>query len=252
MEDNRTSADSEQGGPSTENTGTTTGADSLAGQLSELARHLQQEQSSASLLGEIVHAAVELIPGTDAGSITMVTERRHVSSEAASSELAERVDALQEETGQGPCLDAVYQEQTVRVPDMAHEERWPDFAQRASEAGASSMLAFQLFVDGDNLGALNLYGRRPDAFDDESEHVGLMFASHAAVAFAGIRKQDQLNRALGTRDAIGMAKGILMERYHVDPDRAFRVLVRTSQQRQQKLRDVADELVRQGTLGPLS
>jgi GAF domain-containing protein len=248
MEHNETSADSEQGGPSAENTGTSSGADALATQLSDLARHLQHEQSSAALLGEIVHAAVELIPGTDAGSITMVTERRHVSSEAASSELAEHVDALQEETGQGPCLDAVYQEQTVRVPDMAHEDRWPDFARRASDAGASSMLAFQLFVDGDNLGALNLYGRRPAAFDDDSEHVGLMFASHAAVALAGLRKQDQLNRALDTRDAIGMAKGILMERYRLDADRAFRVLVRTSQERQEKLREVADALIRRGTI----
>jgi hypothetical protein len=111
------------------------------------------------------------------------------------------------------------------------------------------MLAFQLFVEGDNLGALNLYGRTPDAFDDESEHVGLLFASHAAVAFAGVRKQQQLSRALDTRDVIGMAKGILMQRYSISSDRAFRVLVRSSQDNQRKLREVAEELVERGTLG---
>ena len=110
------------------------------------------------------------------------------------------------------------------------------------------MLAFQLFVEGDNLGALNLYSHKPNAFDDESEHVGLLFASHAAVAFAGARKQQTMTRALDTRDPIGMAKGILMERYTITPDQAFRVLVRGSQQSQRKLRDIAHELVHQGIL----
>jgi hypothetical protein len=169
-------------------------------------------------------------------------------SQAPSSDLARDVDALQEETGEGPCLDSAYEEQTTRVPDMSTEERWPNFAQRASEAGAASMLAFQLFVEGDNLGALNLYSRTADAFDDESEHVGLLFASHAAVAFAGVRKQQQLSRALDTRDVIGMAKGILMQRYSISSDRAFRVLVRSSQESQRKLREVAEELVVKGTI----
>jgi transcriptional regulator with GAF, ATPase, and Fis domain len=238
----------EQGEPSIADTGTAAGEDVVAGQLSRLARELEQEDDPDALLAEVVAAAVELIPGTDEGSISVVTDRRHVTSQAPSSSLASDVDALQEETGEGPCLDAVYEQQTVRVPDMATEERWPRFAKRASEAGAASMLAFQLFVEGDNLGALNLYSRTPGAFDDESEHVGLLFASHAAVAFSGARKQRTLSQALDTRDVIGMAKGILMQRYTLTPDRAFRVLVRGSQQSQRKLRDVADELVHRGTL----
>lgn len=132
---------------------------------------------------------------------------------------------------------------------MATEGRWPRFSQQASAAGAESMLSFQLFVAGDNLGALNLYARTPDAFDDESEHVGLLFASHAAVAFAGAQKQQQqLARALDARDLIGMAKGILMERYKITPDRAFAVLVRGSQANQRKLRDVAHDVVITGTI----
>lgn len=238
----------EQGKPSTADTGTTQGEDVLAAQLSKLARELEQEDDPDALLAEVVAAAVELIPGVDEGSISVVTDRRHVNSQAPSSSLASDVDALQEETGEGPCLDAAYEQQTVRVPDMATEDRWPNFALRASEAGAASMLSFQLFVEGDNLGALNLYSRTPRSFDDESEHVGLLFASHAAVAFSGARKQRALSRALDTRDVIGMAKGILMQRYALTPDRAFRVLVRASQQSQRKLRDLAEELVHQGTL----
>jgi len=104
------------------------------------------------------------------------------------------------------------------------------------------MLSFQLYVEGDNLGALNLYSREPNAFDDESEHIGLLFASHAAVAFADAQKLDQLNSAVETRDLIGQAKGILMERYQISAEQAFRVLTRVSQQRNRKLRDLAAEL----------
>ena len=126
---------------------------------------------------------------------------------------------------------------------MAHEQRWPRFAAAAGEAGAASMLSFQLYVEKDNLGALNLYSYRPNAFDDESEQVGLMFASHAAVAFADAQKIDQLNHKAAPRDLIGQAKGILMERYNISSDRAFAVLVRVSQHNNRKLRDVAEELV---------
>ncbi|HLM22473.1 MAG TPA: GAF and ANTAR domain-containing protein, partial [Propionibacteriaceae bacterium] len=152
------------------------------------------------------------------------------------------------ETQQGPCLDSAYVHQTVRVADMASEERWPQFARRASEAGAASMLSLQLYVEGDNLGALNLYSRTPNAFDDESEQVGLLFASHAAVAYAGVRKEAQLAKAVASRDLIGQAKGILMERYKISPERAFLVLTGISQASNRKLHDIAAELVRHGTV----
>jgi transcriptional regulator with GAF, ATPase, and Fis domain len=229
------------GQPSAEDQGTAV-SDGLAQQLSDLARSLQAEHDTTAMLDEVVTAAVALIPGVQEGSISVVTHRRNVSSHNASGELPERVDAIQEEVGEGPCLDAVYEQQTVRVPYLAHEERWPRFAKRAVDIGVGSMLSFQLYVEGDNLGALNLYSREPNAFDDESEHIGLLFASHAAVAFADAQKLDQLNSAVETRDLIGQAKGILMERYRISAEQAFRVLTRVSQQRNRKLRDLAAEL----------
>ena len=140
------------------------------------------------------------------------------------------------------------------MPDLRHEQRWPNFARRAFEAGAGGMLSIQLYVEGGDLGALNLYSLEPAVFDDESEQVGLLFASHAAVAFAGARKQDNFTSALAGRDLIGQAKGILMERYDLDGDEAFRVLVRVSQTSQtshRKLRDVAAELVTSRRLNEL-
>ncbi len=139
-------------------------------------------------------------------------------------------------------------EQTVRVSDTASEDRWPEFAKRAAQLGVGSMLSFQLYVVGDNLGALNLYNREPDAFDDESEHVGLLFASHVAVAMAGAQRNEQLIRAIGTRDLIGQAKGILMERHKLTAEQAFMLLVRASQATHTKLRDIAEQLTTVGQL----
>jgi GAF domain-containing protein len=214
----------------------------LAQTLSELARKLEAEDDTGAMLDELVASAVAQIPGVDEGSISVVLARKEVSCQSPSSDLPRRVDALQSETGEGPCLDAVYTEKIVRVPDMASEARWPNFARRAAEAGAGSMLSFQLWVEGDNLGALNLYGREPHSFTEESEQVGLLFVSHAAVAMVGAQKQDQLTEGLATRDLIGQAKGILMERYGINADRAFALMVRASQNRNVKLRDLAVEL----------
>jgi transcriptional regulator with GAF, ATPase, and Fis domain len=240
-----------KGQPSTADTGT---ADSnlLADGFGGLARSLEEHDDPDVMLAEIIAAAVAMVPGADEGSVSVVTGRSRIGSQAPTGDLPIQVDALQEETQQGPCLDSAYEHLTVRVTDMASEDRWPQFAQRASQAGAASMLSLQLYVEGDNLGALNLYSRTPNAFDDESEQVGLLFATHAAIAYAGVRKEAQLTKALGSRDLIGQAKGILMERYKITGERAFMVLVRLSQDNNQKLHEVAHDLVRDGTVPGLA
>ena len=236
-----------KGQPSTANTGTAD-LNQLAEDFGELARSLEEHDDPDIMLAEIIAAAVAIVPGVDEGSVSVVTGRRNIGSHAPTGDLPAQVDALQEETQQGPCLDSAYEQLTVRVDNMASETRWPEFARRASQAGAASMLSLQLYVEGDNLGALNLYSRTPHAFDDESEQVGLLFASHAAVAFAGVRKEAQLAQAVVSRDLIGQAKGILMERYKISPERAFLLLTRVSQDSNRKLHDIATELVRHGTV----
>ena len=237
-----------RGMPSAADTGGAAGEDGLALLLSEFARTIQHQPDTSSTLAEIVRAAVELIPGCDEGSISVIISRRKVSSQAASGDLPVVVDALQEGLGEGPCLDAAYEQMTVRVPDLASEQRWPRFSAAAAAAGAAGMLSFQLYVEGDNLGALNMFSRTSWAFDDESEHVGLMFAAHAAVALSASQQRTKLNRAVATRELIGVAQGILVERHKLTPDQAFALLVRVSQHRNIKLRDLADRLVHTGHL----
>jgi transcriptional regulator with GAF, ATPase, and Fis domain len=223
--------------------------DLLASLISAFARDAQEQETPHATLVEIVRAAVALVPGCDGGSISLVVGRDKVTSEAASGDLPRLVDALQEEYQEGPCLDAAFRHDTVRVDDLAAEVRWPRFGPGAVDAGIAGMLCFQLYVEGDNLGALNLLAEQPDAFTDESVHVGEMLATHAAVAYASSQQHSKLTRSVKTQQLIGQAQGILMERHKISDSQAFAVLVRASQQTNVKLRELASRLVLSGELG---
>jgi GAF domain-containing protein len=238
----------QRGQPSAQDAGTTTGLDDLARRLAEAARGLQKQLDPQQLLDRVVSLAVAMVPGADEATITMVRARRHVYSAAATGELARWFDALQNETGQGPCLDAMWKEQTVRVDDLAADPRWPVLGPRAGERGVGSMLCLQLFVHEDTLGALDLLAHEKAAFTDESEHIGLLLASHAAIAVADAQKLEHAGIALVNRDVIGQAKGILMERFKITADEAFDVLAKVSQDTNRKVYAVAEDLTSTGTL----
>lgn len=220
----------------------------LADQLSDLSRKLERHDDVDDTLGAIVHAAVGTVPGAQHASITSTKARREVHTRASTDDLAGAVDQAQYDAGQGPCLDALFEQETVRVSDLATDDRWPDFAGRARDLGVGGMLAVRLFVQGDDLGALNLYTANGNVFDDDSEHVALLFAAHAAVAMSGAQKQESMHKAMTTRDVIGQAKGILMERFKITHEQAFLLLVQASQSSNRKLHEVAAELASSGEL----
>jgi len=228
----------------------TPGAEGNLGEImGQVARSLQQEHGDVeATLQTITATAVGAVSGAEECSISYVAGRRSVEPRAATGDLPRHVDEMQSRIQEGPCLDAIWEEQTVRIDDMRAEERWPRFAAEAVELGVQSSLSLQLFVQGDNLGALNLYAREPHAFGEESEDVGLVLAAHAAVALAGARNEEHLRRAVDNRDLIGQAKGILMERYKLTPDQSFQLLARVSQQTNRKLVDIAEELTRTGAV----
>jgi GAF domain-containing protein len=238
------------GQPSAQDTGTQVRLDALARRLAEAARSLQRQTSPQQVMDGIVHLARQMVPGADEATITMVRTDRHCYSAAATSAWASDFDVLQDETGEGPCLDAIWQQETVRVNDLASDPRWPVLGPRAAERGVHSMLCLQLFVHRDTLGALDLLGRARSAFTDESEHVALLLASHAAIAAADAQHLENVTSALMNRDIIGQAKGILMERFKITSDQAFAVLAKVSQDTNRKVSAVAEDLARTGMWTP--
>ena len=220
----------------------------LADKLGELSRELQEEASVQDTLDAIVHGAVDTVPGAEHVSISSVLRRREVHTRASTGDLPRAVDQAQYDAGEGPCLSTLYEQRTFRLDDLDADSPWPRFIARARASGLGSMLAVQLYVTGEELGALNLFSTRAGAFGDESEQVALLFAVHAAVALADAQEQEHLHAALNARDLIGQAKGILMERYKIGPQQAFQLLVVASQRGNVKLRDIAGHLAATGEL----
>lgn len=219
----------------------------LPAQMADVARRLRSEsKDTETILRAISASAVESIPGAEYASITLVTGKAAVESPVLIGDLARESDRLQAELREGPCIRSALHSDTVWIRDMTDEPRWPAFSAAAAELGIRSMLCFTLYVEGDNFGALNLHSTRVDAFDDDSRSIGALFAAHAAIAFSSVREKEQIRAALTNRDIIGQAKGMLMERYTLNSDEAFRLLARLSQDSNTKLADVALQVVDAG------
>jgi AmiR/NasT family two-component response regulator len=104
-------------------------------------------------------------------------------------------------------------------------------------------VSLKLYTGDRTAGALNVFSRRPHSFDADSEVIGSVLAAHAAAAILASRDSQQLQAALLSRDLIGQAKGILMERYQVDAVGAFDMLLKLSQQMNVRLTEVAERVV---------
>ena len=170
---------------------------------------------------------------------------------AASDQRAARADQLQYELGEGPCLDAIWAQDTVQIEDMTTEQRYPAWARRVvKQTSIRSSLSLPLFTTEDSLGALNLYAPQPEAFDAEIRGEGLAFAAQAAVALRCAQTEQHLRAAMVSRNLIGQAQGILMERFKMTAEQAFAALSRISQQSNVKLRDVAQRLIDTGEPPP--
>ncbi len=217
----------------------------LAALFADVARTLHDQPDVDGTLDAVAYASCAAVPGARSASITSMRDGRLVTS-AATDELLVRADALQEAAGEGPCLESLTAGRTVTIDDLARTARYPVLAPRLVELGLRSVLAYQLFAGQRRLGALNLFSDVPGAFDEEALQLGEVFSTHAAVALAAAQTTEQLTVAVGTRDLIGQAKGILMERYKLSADAAFALLVKGSQTSHRKLRDVAEELTRTG------
>lgn len=219
----------------------------LPAQMADIARRLRSEsKDTETILRAISISAVESIPGAEYASITLVTGDATVESPVLIGDLARESDRLQAELREGPCIRSALDSDTVWISDMRSEDRWPSFSRAAADLGIRSMLCFCLYVEGDNFGALNLHSTQVDAYDDDSRSIGSLFAAHAAIAFSAVREKEQIRAALTNRDIIGQAKGMLMERYTLSSDEAFRLLARLSQDSNTKLADVALQVVDAG------
>jgi GAF domain-containing protein len=230
--------------------------ENAAGALLRLGRLSLRELSMESLLQTVADLVTTVLPGNPEASVTLLVKDAP-STVASTGQLALDLDEVQYECGHGPCLHAARTGQETEIADTRADGRWPDYTRRAAERGNLSSLAVPLVIDEDEriFGSLNLYSRQPEAFDEDSRSAALAFGPYAAVAAGNVYAYQSarslaghLQAALESRAVIEQAKGILMERYKLTPDYAFRLLAVASMNANRKLRHIADDLVLTGQL----
>ncbi|MDA0567919.1 GAF and ANTAR domain-containing protein [Streptomonospora sp. S1-112] len=215
----------------------------------EMARELLAQDTVDDVLQRISELAVETVKGCEAAGVMLLDRRRHtLETPAATHEFVRASDRAQFECDEGPCLDAARHEQSFRVDDMAAETRWPSYRPRAVELGVGSMLGFELYTHDSTLGALDLYSTRANAFGPDALEIGWAFASHAVVAIAAAQREATLRSGYETRQEIGEAVGIIMERRRLTSDQAFAVLRTASNNTNTKLREVARSVALTGEI----
>lgn len=217
--------------------------------LAALARLVISEESLETTANRIVGFAVQLIDGVDLGGLSLVRDRQ-IQTLGVSDELVRTVDSLQYETGEGPSLSSIKEQATFEIPDMSADTRWPTFSALAAQKGIGGLLSFVLEVSDDSLGALNLYSRSRHAFTPRGRATGALFAVQAAVSVANalthdhdLQRRQELETGLVTRDLIGKATGILMEREQCSAGEAMAMLMTASQHLNRKLREIAAGIV---------
>lgn len=193
-------------------------------------------------LRQITTAAVEVLPNVQYSSITVRHADGRLVTSAPTDDLLFRIDAAQYELKEGPCYDAATDAAHVVCSNLAADDRFPNYGPVAVGEGIRAQVGVRLFDTRSSQGALNLYSTRVGAFDDIQTLSGL-FAHQAGVAIAYAQHVENLEEAVRTRTMIGQAVGIAMERYSLDDERAFAFLARLSQQRNVKLRLVAEEII---------
>ncbi|AYY11855.1 ANTAR domain-containing protein [Actinobacteria bacterium YIM 96077] len=207
-----------------------------------MARDLTGEAGVNETLSKVIEYAKEFT-GSEDGGVALLGAERKLEAARSSDERAGRADTLQDALREGPVVNAARTHKTYLVRDIASDGRWPRWGPLVVDLGLHSVVSTCLYTERHTIGTLNVYSSEPGALSEEDAENIQVFASHAAVAIESAQEGDGLRRAIETRNVIGQAQGLLMERYGLDARRAFDVLRRYSQETNTKLRTVAERLV---------
>lgn len=223
----------------------------LGANISSLGALLMRQRPLTATLTHVAAYAAGAIPGADGAGLTLLEDGR-ADTIVASEPFVVAVDDVQYRLKEGPCLSAVATARTQVSASLGGEARWPRFGPRAGRLGVHSALSLPLVVNGDVIGALNVYGHDVNAFDELSVRAGESFARPAAVTVANAQALEEsrrlvelLDRAMENRTVTDYAIGIIMSRTGAGPDEALAQLRQSAQTSSTKLVDVATRLVDQ-------
>lgn len=218
----------------------------LAEALTLAARRLHETTTPQATLRTAVELAVELLPGAEHAGVQEIDRAEGRRTVAWTDDLV--CDA---ETPELPHWERLWSSPVVRLPANDGDGGEGGDGEGESEQGTEpladlglrSVLSLRLRADRRRLTVLTAYSGKPRAFDETAARLGRLFTAHVSLALNAVTVQEQLTEAMHTRDLIGQATGVLMERLDIDAAAAFESLVRASQRENVKLRDLARRIV---------
>lgn len=200
------------------------------------------------VLDDLTRAATRWVPGAQEAGITVTSRQNEVSTPSVTHDCARLLDEFQQRHLEGPCVHAAWTRKVVVIDDLETDARWPKYqADALAHTPIRSVLSLPMFADELSMGALNFYAEHPQAFSEDSRRIAAIFATLGALAWSNVVRTQQFKEALSTRDTIGQAKGILIERYDLDDKTAFNTLIKLSQSMNTPLREIARRVIEDAT-----
>jgi len=210
-----------------------------------LVRSMAALSDPLEALGQVVDRTLAVVPHAESVLATLSPARQETMV-VGSDEVATGMYAAQGDAAQGPTLDAMTELVIISGHDLATDPRWPTLAPRTVDLGVAAAVALPIIVDDNSVGTLTILGRTPCSLSESTLHTAAPIAAIAGLVLARIDIAGSFAEAMSSRDVIGQAKGILMERHRIDAAAAFERLKEASQRSNRRLRDVADHLAATG------
>lgn len=216
---------------------------------------LLTELKAGQAVEDLAEAVKKSVPGSLGAGVSLIDDQGRRRSTGYTDDVVAAADALQYELGQGPCLTAWAAESTVQIDDVQQDDRWPLWSEAVAGLPLRSTLSTALIHDGKSIGALKVYSPLPSAFSTQDRKQLMLLASPAATLLGSAQPDtaagtvsSALREALNTRDVILTARGILMERYGLNPEASMRRMLDEASAAKTDVRTVALTVI-DGTAG---
>jgi transcriptional regulator with GAF, ATPase, and Fis domain len=214
--------------------------------LGQLATGLLSLEDSLTRVAEY---AVKAIPGAEGAGLTLIEQNRS-DTIVATADFVSEIDDIQYGLGQGPCITAAADAKTVMSGSLGGDKRWPKFGSKVARLGVHSVVSLPLITEEGVVGAMNVYAHGKNSFTENAGRIGELFAVPAAIAVQNAqvlaqtkRLASQLQAALSARGVVDRALGIMMSRTGGTEAEAMDRMRALSQQRHEKLVQVATTIV---------
>ncbi|MCU1515839.1 MAG: hypothetical protein JWQ75_560 [Pseudarthrobacter sp.] len=209
--------------------------------------------SVAEFLGGFASIAAAVISRSASETVecgVTLKRARHTRTVGGSSSKAIHLDKIEQQVGEGPCITALKTKRPTLLGDVRNDTRWPVYQKALFDEGILSALGVPMELGADSSAALNFFATSTSVFTEDiiREAAGFTELAESAVRLAlkvGTAQgtADDLSAAMQSRTAINLACGIIMGQNRCTQAEAMTILTNVSSHRNQKLRDVAEEMV---------